>query len=196
MTVIEASILEWDDLGARLPAQSVDGLVHTARVVEPSLACADLERIFLDDPALTSVLVDWPNGDIRLISRARFFSGLVGQLGYGRLLLARKPLGHLPAVETLVLAADTSLGVAAGAAATRPGECRHDDVVVRLEDGALGTLPVAELFAERARAQLPRPSRPPHRPTQPRLLLGSARARPGTRAIGGGRDRGAVRRRR
>ncbi len=153
MTVTEASIVEWDDLGARLPAQSIDGLVHTARVVEPSLACADLERIFLDDPALTSVLVDWPNGDIRLISRARFFSRLVGQLGYGRLLLARRALGHLPAVETLVLAPDTLLGVAAGAAATRPTECRHDDVVVRLDDGALGTLPVAELFAELALAR-------------------------------------------
>lgn len=156
MTVTKPSvvdIVEWDNLGGRLPAQSIGELVQSARVVEPSLACMDLERIFLDDSALTSVLVDWPDADARLITRARFFTTLLGRLGYGRVLLARTTLGDLAAVETLLLQADTSLGVAAAAAATRAGDCRQDDVVVRFADGGLGTLPVAELFAELALAR-------------------------------------------
>lgn len=156
MTVTQPSIVdivEWDNLGGGLPAQSIGELVQRARVVQPSLACLDLERIFLDDPALTSVLVDWPDTDARLISRARFFTTLIGRLGYGRVLLARSALSDLAAVETLMLEADTLLGVAAAAAARRAGECRQDDVVVRFADGALGTLPVAELFAELALAR-------------------------------------------
>jgi len=156
MTVTKPSIVdivEWDNLGGRLPAQSIGELVQSARVVEPSLDCMDLERIFLEDPALTSVLVDWPDTDVRLISRARFFTTLIGRLGYGRVLLARSALSDLAAVETLILQADTSLGVAAAAAATRAGECRQDDVVVRFADGALGTLLVAELFSELALAR-------------------------------------------
>jgi diguanylate cyclase (GGDEF)-like protein len=148
-----ADIVEWDNLGGRLPAQSVGELSHPARVVEPSLACMDLERVFLDDPALGSVLVDARGAGVRLISRTRFFATLIGRLGYGRALLVRRELADLPPVETLILEADTSLGGAAAAAATRAAECRFDDVVVRLADGALGTVSVANLFAELALAR-------------------------------------------
>ncbi len=150
MTVTQVAgvtdVIEWDNLGGRLPAQSVGELGHPARVVEPSLACMDLERVFLDDPALGSVLVDARGAGVRLITRARFFMTLIGRLGYGRPLLVRSELVDLPPVETLILEADTPLGVAAAAAATRAAECRYDDVVVRLADGALGTVSVANLW--------------------------------------------------
>ncbi len=152
-TLTQASVVEWGILGARTPARIVGELARRARVVEPSLGCADLERILLDDPTLASVLLDWPDGAVRLISRMRFFGTLVGRLGYGRALLLRSTVGDLPTVETLILEADTSLGVAALAAATRAAEFSHDDVVVRLADGAFGILPVAELFAELALAR-------------------------------------------
>ena len=144
------SIVEWGTPGARVPAPSIGELARRAHVVEPSLACADLERIFLDDPTLTSVLLNWPYADVKLISQARFFTTLIGRMGYGRMLLVRSSLGDLPTVETLVLEADTSLSVAAAAAATRTPECRQDDVTVRFADGALGTLAVSKLFAELA----------------------------------------------
>ncbi len=152
MTVTE-SIVEWDDLGGRVPVRSVGELARRVVLVEASLGCAALERMFLDDLALSSVLLDGPVAGVRLVGRDRFFTTLIGQLGYGRMLLTRSSLADLPAVATLVVDADTLLGVAAAVAATRAPECRHDDVVVRFADGAFGTLAVADLFAELALAR-------------------------------------------
>lgn len=153
MDIIQASIVEWDNLGARLPAQSIGELGQPARVIAPSFACSELDRVFLDDLALTSVVLERPDATVWLVSRARFFTMLVGPLGYGRVLLFRRAIGDLPAAETLVLEADTQLGVAAAAAVMRAPEYRQDDVLVRSADGALSTVPVAELFAELALAR-------------------------------------------
>lgn len=99
------------------------------------------------------MVLERPDATVWLVSRARFFTTLVGPLGYGRALLLRRAIGDLPAAETLVLDADTQLGVAAAAAVMRAPEYRQDDVLVRSADGALSTVPVAELFAELAFAR-------------------------------------------
>ncbi len=119
MIVTQASIVERENPGARVPFHSIGELARRVDVVDRSLGCADLERIFLDDPALTSVLLHWPDAGVQLINRARFFTTMIGRMGYGRMLLERSTLGDLPAVETLVLEAGTSLGVAGAAAGGR-----------------------------------------------------------------------------
>lgn len=118
----------------------------TASASTPVLA---VERMFVDDPTLSSVVV--PLGDDAVcVSRVWFFSQLLGDLGYGRSLYARHPISRLPRPTTLILDADTTLMDAAQAVLNRPGDNRYDDIVVRFGKDAFGAVVVAELFAELA----------------------------------------------
>jgi diguanylate cyclase (GGDEF)-like protein len=108
-----------------------------------------VERMFVDDPTLSSIVV--PLGDDAVcISRVWFFAQLLGDLGYGRSLYARHPISRLPRPTTLILDADTTLMDAAQAVLNQPGDHRYDDIVVRLGKGSFGAVVVAELFAELA----------------------------------------------
>lgn len=138
----------------RVPAATVGEMPSRRRTISPSTRVLELERIFLDDSTLTSVVVSaGESEDAVCVSRAWFFAQLTGRLGFGRAIYTRHPVSVMPRPETLVLPAGTTVLDAAQAALNRGEDHRYDDLVVRFEDGGYGTICVAELFAEVAHAQ-------------------------------------------
>jgi diguanylate cyclase (GGDEF)-like protein len=108
-------------------------LGRPAVIVPASTACPELERVFAFDPGLSSVTVRSEESDrLGLLSRASFAGALSGRLGYGRPLLQRELVGNLADWDALVVDAETPVPLAVQAAMSRPGEQRHDDVLVRL----------------------------------------------------------------
>ena len=123
------------------------------RVMSAATGVVEVERVFLDDPALSSIVVHNPDGEPSCLTRARFFATLTGRLGFGRSLYLRHALWQLEIPETPRLPAEMTIADAARMILARPDDCRYDDCVVRFADGGYGTLCVADLFAELAHTQ-------------------------------------------
>lgn len=140
------------DGGRRAPAASVGGMARRGQTLPAATRCLDLERLFLGDPTLSSLVVRRSSGELIGVSRGRFFADFTGQLGYGRALYSRCLVEEMQLPETLFLPAATSVADAAAAVLERPREFRYDDPVVGFGDGSLGTVCVADLFAELAHA--------------------------------------------
>jgi diguanylate cyclase (GGDEF)-like protein len=115
--------------------------------VAPELPVFEVERIFLNQPALSAMVVSHADEAV-CISRDWFFSQLVGPLGHGRSLYARHRVGRLPRPDTLVLPAAMTPIDAASEVQERPLDSRYHDIVIRHDDGGFGTIAVADLFAE------------------------------------------------
>ena len=106
--------------------------------------------MFLDDPALTSVVVGGADAECTCVTRGRFFAELTGRLGYGRSLYLSRLVAEVPMPATLVIPAALSVAEAATAVLDRPAGARYDDFVVCGDDGSVGTVAVADLFVELA----------------------------------------------
>jgi len=116
-------------------------------VITPDTRVSEVERMFLNDSTIRSILVEI-DGQMVCIDRVGFFSALSGPLGHGRSLYARHPISRMPRPETLVMPASTTPVEAAHAILERHSRVRYNDVVVRYPDGKHATILVAELFAE------------------------------------------------
>jgi len=107
----------------------------------------DLEAVFLDDPTLTSIVVSGSHGELICLMRERFLAQVAGNLGFGRALYSRHSVEQMQLPPALVLPAAMGVAEATAAVRRRPRGQRHDDLVVRFDDGSLATLGTAELFA-------------------------------------------------
>jgi PAS domain-containing protein len=107
--------------------------------------------MFMEEPALGSVVVRCSDGGFMAVTRGTFFLHLTGRLGFGRSVYARRCVEELPLTRGFIVDAATSVADAASVILER-AEDRHDDFVLRFEDGALGTASVAALFEELAYA--------------------------------------------
>ena len=123
------------------------------RVLSAATGVLEVERVFLDDPGLSSIVVHNPDGEPSCLTRAAFFATLTGRLGFGRSLYLRHALWQLAIPETPRLTAEMTIAEAARVILARPDDRRYDDCVVRFDDGGYGTLCVADLFAELAHTQ-------------------------------------------
>ncbi len=137
---------------SRAPAASVGEMARRGQILPPTTDCLELERTFLEDPALSSVVVRASDGEPIGVTRGRFFAQLTGQLGYGRALYLRRSVETMPLPQTLLIPAATSVADAAAAVLRRAREWRYDDLVVCFEDGSLAAVCVADLFAELSHA--------------------------------------------
>ncbi|MHB8690181.1 MAG: putative bifunctional diguanylate cyclase/phosphodiesterase [Solirubrobacteraceae bacterium] len=134
----------------RTPAARLGDMPRGGQTVPAAMQAHQLEQMFADDSALSSVIVDSEHGDPICLTRGRFVATLTGPLGFGRALHLNRALKEMPRPVTLVLPAATTVANAAEAVLARSREWRYDDLVVRFEDGSLGTTRVADLFAELA----------------------------------------------
>ena len=137
----------------RVPAATIGEMERRGICVTAATGVLELERIFLGDPTLSSVVVVDPQGEPACFARAGFFAMLNGRLGYGRALYTRQALWQLPPPPTLRLPASTTIVDAAGHVLRRSAEERYEDFVVDSGDGGLSTMCVADLFAELAHTQ-------------------------------------------
>ncbi|NCT92492.1 diguanylate cyclase [Cellulomonas sp. APG4] len=97
-------------------------------VVDAGLALPELGRLFRS-PHLGSVVVH--DGDrTGLLTRARYFASVSGELGFGRALLARATAATVADWQPLVLAPGTGVVAAALRVTERAPERRYDPVLV------------------------------------------------------------------
>ncbi len=123
--------------------------------LDPLLRCGTVQEMFEADPALRSVLLD--GEPPRLLNRTTFFQALSGRLGFGRSLLWGRSVALIDLQDIPVVWADEAVETAALMLAGTAGVNTLDDVMVRYDDGTVGTLNVAELFlavSHRAAASL------------------------------------------
>lgn len=112
----------------------------------PSTATVDeVERAFLDEAGLRSVLVHDHDGSLGIAHRAEFLTWLSGRLGFGRAMFGGRTIHEFSLAEALVLPGDLEAMLAGSLAAQRDDETCFHDVVVRV-DGGLATVAMADLF--------------------------------------------------
>ena len=122
--------------------------------VPAGTAIADIAALLHEKPLLPGVIVESQSGH-RLLSRARverLISGRWATSAAGRsaALAAGRAAAEAATHDTLVLAADTDVDLAAEAALARPAGDRDEPLLVRWADGRLGIAPVMGLFAAMA----------------------------------------------
>src|ERR1700679_1721292 len=134
----------------RAPIAALRDTPRNRTTAPPNTPILAVERMFIADPTLSSVVVPLDNDDAVCVSRAWFFAQLLGDLGYGRSLYARHPIRRLPKPTTLVLDANTTIADATKAVLGRAIDSRYDDIVVRFGRDEYAAIVVPELFAELA----------------------------------------------
>ena len=130
----------------RPPVASLGQMARPARSLPATTRFIEVERLFLDDSTLSSIVVCGPHGEPIGVTRERFFMQLAGNLGFGRALYSRRSVEEASLPPTLVLPAGMSVAAAAGTLLQRPREGRYDDLVVRFDDGSLATVRAADLL--------------------------------------------------
>lgn len=136
-----------------MPAADLGEMERRGVCVDAMTSVLALERIFLGDPTLSSVVFVDPTGDPVCVTRARFFATLSGRLGYGRSLHSRQAVWQLPPHSSLRLPSTAAVVDAANRVLQRPPEERYDDFVVDFGAGGFSTMCVADVFAELAHTQ-------------------------------------------
>jgi diguanylate cyclase (GGDEF)-like protein len=139
-----------DDGQRRVPAGCLGEMPRAGLTLSACTRVLDLERTFLGNPGLSSVVIVDSERVPACLSRVAFFSALSGDLGFGRSLYARHAVSRLPLAPSLMMAAATRVVDAAHQVLRRRADARYEDFVVDFGDGEYGTMAVADLFAELA----------------------------------------------
>ena len=126
-------------------------LSRPAHLVPATATMASIDALFRRDAALRWVVVDTP-GAPQLVSRSWFELAMTGRLGYGRLLLQRRPVTDSAPPATLGFAADCPVATVAAAVIERRsgGDSLLDGVLVTWPDGRLAVAPVTAVFEQLA----------------------------------------------
>jgi diguanylate cyclase (GGDEF)-like protein len=115
-------------------------------VVSHDTLCDEVEALFAEDPTITSLVVEYPDGRF-LLDRVRFQAASTGPFGPDRrTLLARRPVSDLTLLPCTIVPACTVVGDAVEVARSRPLDHRDVDLLVEHPDGALSTLSPDDLL--------------------------------------------------
>lgn len=123
--------------------RTVGEIAVPVAVVDRDLPMSEVEVLFRS-PHLPCLAVQHPgDGRVGMLSRARFADAQTGRLGYGRAVLARRPVGEVADWSPLVVDEATGVVESATRAMERPDEARYDDVLVR--SGTWGAVATSDL---------------------------------------------------
>lgn len=133
-----------------MQARTVAALVNEVRLVPGATTCLEVDRLFQEQLALTSIVVD-DGGQRAVIDRSWFTTWFAGRMGFGRALHAARPVRDLGNHPTLELPHDTPVYVAADQLLAREGRERYVDAIVTHLGEVVGTVSVAAVLEELAR---------------------------------------------
>ncbi len=133
-----------------MQARTVAALVNEVRLVPSATTCLEVDRLFQEQLALTSIVVD-DGGQRAVIDRSWFTTWFAGRMGFGRALHAARPVRDLGNHPTLELPHDTPVYVAADQLLAREGRERYVDAIVTHLGEVVGTVSVAAVLEELAR---------------------------------------------
>lgn len=123
--------------------RSVGEIAVPVAVVDRDLPMSEVEVLFRSPYLPCLAVVDERDGTIGMVSRSRFTDAQTGRLGYGRAVLARRPVGEVADWSPLVVDERTGIVESATRAMERSGETRYDDVLVR--SGTWGAVATSDL---------------------------------------------------
>ncbi|MFP4148982.1 MAG: putative bifunctional diguanylate cyclase/phosphodiesterase [Nitriliruptoraceae bacterium] len=133
-----------------MQARTISALVNEVRQVQGATTCLEVDRLFQEELALTSIVVE-DGGHRAVIDRSWFAPWLAGRLGFGRALHAARPVRDLAQRPSLELPHDTPVYVAADRLLAREGRERYVDAIVTHLGEVVGTVSVAAVLEELAR---------------------------------------------
>ncbi|HEY0189273.1 MAG TPA: diguanylate cyclase [Cellulomonas sp.] len=110
--------------------RTVGELAVPVAVVDAGVPMHEVEVLFRS-PHLPCLAVLAAGGRVGMVSRARFTDAQTGRLGFGRAVLARRPVEEVADWSPLVVDEGTGVVEAATLAMERAGSGRYDDVLVR-----------------------------------------------------------------
>lgn len=122
--------------------RTVGEIAVPVAVVGADVPMSEVEVLFRS-PHLPCLAVQAADGTIGMVSRARFTDAQTGRLGFGRAVLARRPVAEVADWTPLVVAEQTGVVEAATRAMERSGPTRYDDVLVR--SGTWGAVATSDL---------------------------------------------------
>lgn len=122
--------------------RTVGEIAVPVAVVDAGVPMSEVEVLFRS-PHLPCLAVQAPGGAIGMVSRTRFTDAQTGRLGFGRAVLARRPVAEVADWTPLVVAEGTGVVEAATRAMERSGPTRYDDVLVR--SGTWGAVATSDL---------------------------------------------------
>ncbi|MFQ1000688.1 EAL domain-containing protein [Modestobacter sp. SSW1-42] len=139
------------DLTGPASEPTLGELSQPAHLLPATATMAAVDLLFRRDAALRWVVVTAP-GAPQLVSRSWFELAMTGRLGYGRLLLQRRPVLDAAPPTTLAFAFDCPIATVAAAVIARRsgGDALLDAVLVTGPDGALSVAPVTAVFEQLA----------------------------------------------
>ncbi len=123
--------------------RSVGEIAVPVEVVERDLPMSEVEVLFRSPHLPCLAVLDPADGRVGMVSRTRFTDAQTGRLGYGRAVLARRPVGEVADWTPLVVDEGTGVVESATRAMERSGETRYDDVLVR--SGTWGAVATSDL---------------------------------------------------
>ncbi|RMI06564.1 GGDEF domain-containing protein [Cellulomonas triticagri] len=123
--------------------RSVGEIAVPVAVVERDLPMSEVEVLFRSPHLPCLAVLDPADGAVGMVSRARFADAQTGRLGYGRAVLARRPVGDVADWSPLVVDEATGVVESATRAMERSDETRYDDVLVR--SGTWGAVATSDL---------------------------------------------------
>lgn len=110
--------------------RTVGELAVPVAVVDAAVPMSEVEVLFRS-PHLPCLAVQGADGRVGMVSRSRFTDAQTGRLGFGRAVLARRPVAEVADFVPLVVDEGTEIVEAATLAMERSGASRYDDVLVR-----------------------------------------------------------------
>lgn len=128
-----------------------DHVIDTVPVFAASVTCVELDELFRSDSSIRCVAVRADDGTLGMIMHDRFIRVMTGPFGFGRALLARKPVGALADWNPLVLAPDIPVDHACQTLRQRQPANAYDDILVRYASGRIGRVSAASIFDSVAR---------------------------------------------
>jgi diguanylate cyclase (GGDEF)-like protein len=123
--------------------RSVGEIAVPVAVVDRDLPMSEVEVLFRSPHLPCLAVLDPRDGAVGMVSRTRFTDAQTGRLGYGRAVLARRPVGEVADWAPLVVDEATGVVESATRAMERSDESRYDDVLVRA--GTWGAVATSDL---------------------------------------------------
>jgi diguanylate cyclase (GGDEF)-like protein len=123
--------------------RTVGEIAVPVAVVDAGVPMSEVELLFRSPHLPCLAVQDAADGRVGMVSRSRFTDAQTGRLGYGRAVLARRPVSEVADWSPLVVDESTGVVESATRAMERSGETRYDDVLVR--SGTWGAVATSDL---------------------------------------------------
>jgi signal transduction histidine kinase len=136
---------------ASLRSLTAGQLTSVRTPIPGSTPCLQVDEVFRGNAQLRSLVVALGDDEVGLLNRAPFYQALTGRLGFGWALHHRSAVARLVGHAEEAVPASTPVVELALRLLDEGATASADDVLVRFDDGQVGTVPAVAVFDELSR---------------------------------------------